>query len=62
MNIYDMTSKDFEKELRRIIADELDIKIRSVIHSRLDKMQESLDKLETIDRIITDIKSLFVSK
>jgi archaellum component FlaC len=48
-----------EVMIRQMIAQELDIKIRSIIEGRLDRMQEQLNKLEKIDSIIKDIKSLF---
>ena len=51
--------KEDLQELRRMIAEDLDLKIRAIVERRMDGMQEQLNKLEKIDRIIADIKSLF---
>ena len=47
------------QELRRMISEDLDTKIKAIVERRMDGMQEQLNKLEKIDRIIADIKSLF---
>ncbi len=51
--------EDYEL-LRKLVAETLDAKITDLVNSRLDKMEEKLAKLETIDRILLDVKSLFI--
>jgi hypothetical protein len=54
-----MIEKDDILILHKIIGEELDHKIRAIVERRLDGIQERFDKLEKIDNIIRDIKSLF---
>lgn len=57
--MFERVSKDDIEFIRKMIALELDMKIREIVERRMDKMQEQLNKLEEIDSIIKNIKSLF---
>lgn len=57
--MFERVSKDDIEFIRKMIALELDMKIREIVERRMDKMQEQLNKLEKIDSIIKNIKSLF---
>lgn len=65
-----MIDREDERKLRSIIADQLDLKIEEIakrrfkevneeVEKKLDNLSEKFDKLEKIDRILSDLKSLF---